>query len=409
MTAQPVSPPVSPVQLASLEKALVGGLPELLDELAARMSDTSDGYASFLIEHRDVVLSAAEGTIRSLLVIAEDSLVEAGGTVLRGTDPDIYRDGDRSPWDEGLQRDVFEEIGRIQWRQGTPVGTLLSAYQLGARVTWRRLSQHALTAGLPPTALAALAEAVFCFVDQLSSASAAGYLSEQSEAAAARERSRDELVDLLLSDRSDTTAIAAAAARAGWLVPATAAVVFVEESNALGRDMVERLDRTCLPIRRPGLLGAVAPGRRDRLTAALHNSSAVVGHTVSLDRLPASARIAEEASRLQRAGILSDDPVFVDEHLDAIIVNREPRLLEALRQQTLAAFDDLTPTSRAVLRETLRSWLRHMGDRKAVAEELHVHPQTVRYRLGRLRELFGSDLDDPDARLRLTLALAWGP
>ena len=44
----------------------------------------------------------------------------------------------------------------------------------------------------------------------------------------------------------------------------------------------------------------------------------------------------------------------------------------------------------------------------AVAEELHIHPQTVRYRLAQLRELFGDALDEPDNRRRLTLALAWG-
>jgi DNA-binding PucR family transcriptional regulator len=40
-----------------------------------------------------------------------------------------------------------------------------------------------------------------------------------------------------------------------------------------------------------------------------------------------------------------------------------------------------------------------------VAKALHVHPQTVRYRLARLRELFGARLDDPDARFELELAL----
>ena len=45
------------------------------------------------------------------------------------------------------------------------------------------------------------------------------------------------------------------------------------------------------------------------------------------------------------------------------------------------------------------------GARGAVAERLHVHPQTVRYRLGQLRELFGEDLDDPDRRFALMVAL----
>ncbi|MCW3027071.1 MAG: hypothetical protein JWN81_282 [Solirubrobacterales bacterium] len=47
---------------------------------------------------------------------------------------------------------------------------------------------------------------------------------------------------------------------------------------------------------------------------------------------------------------------------------------------------------------TLRAWLRNPGQRKTIAHELRVHPQTVRYRMTRLRELFGPVLDDPDGR-----------
>jgi DNA-binding PucR family transcriptional regulator len=34
-----------------------------------------------------------------------------------------------------------------------------------------------------------------------------------------------------------------------------------------------------------------------------------------------------------------------------------------------------------------------------------VHPQTVRYRLARLREHFGDALDDPEARFELEVVL----
>ena len=40
-----------------------------------------------------------------------------------------------------------------------------------------------------------------------------------------------------------------------------------------------------------------------------------------------------------------------------------------------------------------------------MAGELDVHPQTVRYRLKQLRELFGERLEDPEARFELSLAL----
>ena len=61
------------------------------------------------------------------------------------------------------------------------------------------------------------------------------------------------------------------------------------------------------------------------------------------------------------------------------------------------------------LTATLRSWLLHHGRRDDVAAELFVHPQTVRYRLGQLRELYGDGLDDPETVLELTLALAATP
>ena len=40
---------------------------------------------------------------------------------------------------------------------------------------------------------------------------------------------------------------------------------------------------------------------------------------------------------------------------------------------------------------------------------LFVHPQTVRYRMGQLREAYGDGLDDPETVLALTVALACSP
>ena len=80
--------------------------------------------------------------------------------------------------------------------------------------------------------------------------------------------------------------------------------------------------------------------------------------------------------------------------------------LEDLRAQVLAPLDELRPAVAARLRETLRAWLLHHGRRDEVAAELFVHPQTVRYRMQQLRELYGDRLDDPVWVLRLTIALA---
>ena len=65
--------------------------------------------------------------------------------------------------------------------------------------------------------------------------------------------------------------------------------------------------------------------------------------------------------------------------------------------------------TRANLALTLRAWLRSPGPAQDDRDELGVHPQTVRYRMARLRELFGELLDDPDGRFELELALRLRP
>lgn len=385
------------ILLHELVPAIVDRLPAILAEVRELLAEQQPDYAGFLAESFEEILGAAEGFIARLVALAErDSSTAA---------PHLA---------SGVEQALFEEIGRIHYQQQRDVTPLLAAYRTGAAVAWRHVSDTALELGVPAETFAGLAAVVFAAVDQLSSASWRGYVQAQTTAGQARGRWRDELAELLLSDRCDTAAVQAAAARAGWSLPRQAAVVLINPDNEVARTLLDRLDDSCLRLRRPTMLVAIVPdpegpGRRKRLATALRGAGAVVGATVSLDRLPASVGVAEHAVRLRQANVLLDDPLFVDEHLDAMVVHRDDRLLAALRRQYLAPLAALPESTRDRLLVTLKSWLMNMGNRKAVADELHVHPQTVRYRLGQLRELFGATLEDPAARAALLLALAWGP
>lgn len=55
--------------------------------------------------------------------------------------------------------------------------------------------------------------------------------------------------------------------------------------------------------------------------------------------------------------------------------------------------------------DTLLAYLDAFGNVADAAAAVHVHPNTFRYRLRRLCEISGLDLDDPDARLAATLQL----
>jgi DNA-binding PucR family transcriptional regulator len=56
-------------------------------------------------------------------------------------------------------------------------------------------------------------------------------------------------------------------------------------------------------------------------------------------------------------------------------------------------------------RLTLAAVLKYGGDPNELTKRLHVHRNTVRYRLQRISELFGLRLEDPDFRLALWLQL----
>jgi DNA-binding PucR family transcriptional regulator len=111
----------------------------------------------------------------------------------------------------------------------------------------------------------------------------------------------------------------------------------------------------------------------------------------------AALRLALDAGR--------DELVAASEHRLALLLRSDPGLVGELAAERLAPLAGETELSRARLSETLHAWLRHQGNATAAADDLAVHAQTVRYRLARLRELFGDTLDDPDARHELEVVL----
>ena len=93
----------------------------------------------------------------------------------------------------------------------------------------------------------------------------------------------------------------------------------------------------------------------------------------------------------------------------ALLLAAAPEIAADLRERAIAPLRALPSGALARAEQTLRAWLDAHGDISVAAAELHVHPQTVRYRLAGLRETFDGVLDDPGARLELTIALRSAP
>jgi sugar diacid utilization regulator len=75
----------------------------------------------------------------------------------------------------------------------------------------------------------------------------------------------------------------------------------------------------------------------------------------------------------------------------------------------LGSLLDYDARRNAELVHTLTQYLEHGGNYDATAAELSVHKSTLKYRLQRIRELTGLELNDPDVHFNLQLATrAWG-
>jgi hypothetical protein len=124
--------------------------------------------------------------------------------------------------------------------------------------------------------------------------------------------------------------------------------------------------------------------------------------------LPVSRAQAQETLGLLRAGLVAGRVADYQQAWAVVVLHR------AANAANSAGVTDLGPLS--ALREqddqngtdylgTLYAWLRHPGDPRAAGRSLRIHPNTLRYRMRRIVELTGLDLDDPDLRLALLVQL----
>jgi hypothetical protein len=324
-------------------------------------------------------------------------------------DPDAGRDSGR---------EVYLALGRGEQRAGRTLDSLQAAYRIGARVAWRRFADACGRAGVGAEAVALLAEAVFAYIDELAAESVEGFAQAQAEVEDLRRRRRRELIALLLGDPpADAGDLAAAARAASWEVPTGLAAIACSE-DALAR-VTRRLPPEALAtvVDREGCIllpDPEGPGRAEALARAAAEGTLALGPTVTPAAGAESWGLALALARAAASGAISivagksgrpEAPLRADDNLASLLLYESRDLAARIAARRLAAFAELTPRARERMRETALAHLRHDGNAVAMATAMHVHPQTARYRIARLRELLGDQLDDPDARFELQLAL----
>jgi hypothetical protein len=373
--------------------------PEVADYLSESLPSTVDEIVAAMREEIPTYRRPLEGPFGAQASRSVRTVLDQFVALVRNGESDL-----------GPRRGLFRAFGREEARQGRSLDALLAGYRVGARLAWRRTREAAGRAGLDAETMSLLAEATFAYIDELSAVSAEGYAEEQSARAGELERRRAVLVQLLAGPRiPDASEVKEAAAAARWQVPATVAVLVWPPA-----------DEDRLPSRLPrGTLVAVVdelscalvpdpsgPGRRGEIERAVREGVAILGPTVPPAEAGRSLRRAADAYGLAGLGLIPEDGlVLAEDHLAEALLHAAPELLADLGRRALAPLEGVAPKARARLAATLLAWLEHHGNAAEVARALHVHPQTVRYRLAQLRDLFGDALDRPHARFELLLVL----
>jgi hypothetical protein len=381
------------------------------DAIEPALPDATQEILSVIAEEVPEYARPLEGSFGRGVRIGVDEALSQFVALIR--DPDAGRDAGR---------DVYVGLGRGELSQGRTLDSLLAAYRVGARVAWRHVAAAGRRANLEPEVLSTLAESVFAYIDELSADSVEGYAQAQSELEGERQRRRRELTELLLRDPpADETVVRQAADAAEWRLPDRVAALACDEPE-LGA-LARRLPADAISTVVAGTGCALVPdpegpGRAEQIAKATQGVRVAVGPTDGTGGLPASWSLARtalravEAGRLRRPqtrsrGAAVDDGALVkaDEHLAELLLFESPDLSRRIAARRLAPLEELTPRARERMRETALAYVQHAGNAAEMARAMHVHPQTARYRLARLRELIGDSLDDPDARLEMELAI----
>ena len=233
---------------------------------------------------------------------------------------------------------------------------------------------------------------------------------EQTATAGQAELARRRLVRLLVREPAAESELVVLAAReAAWELPRALAAVAIAAPGGRAAAPALRLPLGCLADQIGDLTCAIvpdpeAPGRRAELEHAVSaaGAHASLGTTVGW---PEAALSFARARAVLALGTAAEPLIAARDRSGELLLASDLPLASEFAADRLAPLAALSPGARARMTATLAVWLAEQGRLGAVAQRLEIHPQTARYRLARMRELFGDRLDDADERFWLELAL----
>jgi purine catabolism regulator len=311
------------------------------------------------------------------------------------------------------------QLGILQARSAQSVEPVLNAYRIAARVAWDAIQDA--WRGHPDAssdAIMVTANYVFSALDQVAAHITRTYLQAREQHLLRGTRARTRLFHSLISDTFDSELEVRKQALALNVTLATAYVALVIKSEGPGPDLARTLDLPSTSLADttdPHTLVVLWPAEGDAVAGAVREAlsrlregagrrfrAGLGGAHSGLRGISRSYLEAQQAVEVGRK--LRPDAVLHqhDEVAPYLVLAQNPVVAERYVQHVLGRL--VANDSRGTLLKTLEAVLTR-GSIKDAAAALGLHRHTVLYRLERLQELIGGDLESPAMRQRLLLAL----
>lgn len=302
------------------------------------------------------------------------------------------------------EREVIEGLARHRAQQGVSASGMFLATQLGVSEFLRLFDEEAQAAGISTSELLRVHDHVWELSNTLVSVLSSTYHEHEVQQVRAHERARIELVRALTHERLDASTLASTARTAGLDPDGTAYLAIYTRiadlpsraplEQAIARAASTDRQRAVVVVIGDELIG-IAP-RVPELEAGLVGA----GTAGPLAKLPRSFQEARGAYDVAAAAGANGVVTYA-------ALGPLPLLLsagDAADALDRARFSQLDAegASGAEVARTVASFLDHDQHVDATAAALHVHRNTVHYRLRRFRELTGLDLGTTD-----DLLVAW--
>jgi hypothetical protein len=387
----PLERPPDPA-IASLAESLLARLPELTEQLLARILEQVDCYGS----GGPVPVDDLRASCRANLEFMCRQLAH--------------------PWPPDLS--TPRRAGRRRAQQGAPLASIQTSYRIGFQLLWESLVAEAERWGtVPSAALVRVASDMWMLIDAYTTAMTSAYRFEMAERMLRRDQERSAFVEALLGGRITETATLWEAADLLGLPYQGVFTVVAGEVPALARQALPDIENR---LRARGIgsawrllpdvqIGVVSLGNEaavEQLLALVRGSlTGRVGVSPVFPRLEETPW-ALHLARVAMASAVPGRPIamFDDEPLPVLVVSA-PTAAYRIARAVLGRLLEMPRDEQHVLLGTLATFFAAGGAINEVARRMYCHRNTVRHRLRRIEQKTGRSLDDPRAAAELCVAL----